>query len=358
MAMSIIDRYIIGKLLKGWLLVLAIMMAVAGILVSVEELERVHEQYSAIDALRFIALTMPHRTLDLAPVITLLGTLIALLSLARHNELIAIRAAGVSPVRVLRAAVLPVCLLIISLGLIAEYVSAPLYQQAELARGTMRSGSTDLLNGKGLWSSRGRRFISIRELHPEDELLGVDLYEFDANRTLILAIHASRAKFNEDDTWKLFDVSHKELVDGRLVDSYWKSQDMDAWLPRDELSLLSLSYVSMPLSVLYRYIQYLTAVDQPTDRFKLLFWQKISNPFAAGAMVFLGIPIGAGSGTQRGGSLGLRIATGALAGIIFYLATQIIYAVGLLLELDAFIIVLIPIVIILAASAFLLLRMR
>lgn len=356
--MSLIDRYIIAKLLKGWLLVLAIMSAIAGILACVEELERVHERYSAMDALQFIALTMPHRALDLAPVITLLGTLIALLSLARHNELIAIRAAGVSPLSVLRAAVLPVCLLIVSLGLIAEYVSAPLYQKAELARGAMRSGSTDLLNGKGLWSSKGRRFISIRELHPDDELLGVDLYEFDADRKLILAIHASRAKYDDDDTWKLFDVSHKALVDGRLVDSYWKSHDINAWLARDELSFLSLSYVSMPLSMLYRYTQYLTAAGQPTARFELLFWQKIGNPFAAGAMVFLGIPIGAGSGTQRSGSLGLRIAAGALTGIIFYLLTQIIYAAGLLLGLDAFIIVLIPIFIILAASAFLLLRMR
>ena len=96
----------------------------------------------------------------------------------------------------------------------------------------------------------------------------------------------------------------------------------------------------------------------PALRIELLFWQKMSNPLAAGAMVFLGIPLGAGSVSQRSGQLGMRIAAGAVAGIVFYLLTQIIYAAGLLLEIDARIIVLIPIILILLAAILLQSRMR
>jgi lipopolysaccharide export system permease protein len=356
--MSLIDRYIIVKLLKGWLLVLAILSALIGILALVEELERVREHYTVINALQFIALSMPQRVLDLAPVITLLGTLLALAGLARHSELIAIRAAGISLNRLLRAAALPACLLIITLELTAEYVTAPLYQQAELVRGAIRSGNNDLLNGKGLWTSKGRQFINIRELHPEKLMLGVDLYEFDADRKLLLAIHAARANINDDGSWKLLEVSYKQRIDDRLVSNHWQSLDIDAWLSPQELSLLSLSQASMPLSVLYQYTQYLNATGQPAERFALLFWQKVATPFAAAAMVFLAVPLGAGPGTQRSSSFGLRIALGAITGIVFYLLTQIIYATGLLLKLDAFVIALIPIFIILAASAVLLPRMR
>ena len=356
--MSLIDRYIILQLFKAWLLVLAIITAVVGILAFVDELERVEDQYSVVDALQFIILTMPQRSLDLAPVITLLGTLIALATLSKHSELIAIRAAGISMLRLLRTIALPTFLLIVTLELVAEYVAAPLYQKAELGRGTVTAGNTNFLKDKGLWLNKGRRFINIREVHPNQGMFGVDLYEFNENGQLILAINADHANILNNSGWRLSDVDYKELVDGRLVSDHRENLDIDAWLSQDELSLVSLSNASMPLSILYRYTQYLKAAGQESDRLELMFWQKAATPFAAGAMVFLAVPIGAWSGSYRNSSFGFRITLGAISGIIFYLGTQIIYATGLLLGLDAIVIVLIPIFIILATSAILLLCMR
>ena len=356
--MSLIDRYIILQLLKAWLLVFVIVSAVVGILTFVDELEHVEDQYSVFNALQFIALTLPQRSLDLAPVITLLGTLIALATLSKHSELIAIRAAGISTIHLLRAIALPTCLLIVTLELAAEYLSAPLYQKAEFERGTIISGNGNLLKGKGLWFNKGRRFINIRELHPDRRMFGVDLYEFDRDRKLILAINADHATIIANDTWRLFDVNHKELIDDRLLDNHWENLDISAWLSQDELSLLSASNTSMPLSILYQYTQYLQATGQQADRLELLFWQKVTTPFAAGAMVFLAVPLGTWSGSQRNGSFGLRITVGAITGIIFYLGTQIIYAIGLLLRLNAVVITLIPILIILVTSVFLLLCIR
>ena len=356
--MSLIDRYIILQLLKAWLLVLALISAVVGILAFVDELERVEDQYSVLDALQFITLTMPQRSLDLAPVITLLGTLIALATLSKHSELIAIRAAGMSMIRLLGAIALPTCLLIITLELFAEYVAAPLYQKAELARGTATGDNTNFLKGKGLWLNKERRFINIREIHPDKEMFGVDLYEFNRDGKLIFAINADHARLIDKDTWRLFDVNHMELIDDRLVSDHRETLDISAWLSRNELSLVSLSNVSMPLSVLYQYTQYLKATGQGSDRLELIFWQKVATPFAAGAMVFLAVPIGAWSGSQRSSSFGFRITIGAISGIIFYLGTQIIYATGLLLGLDAIMIALTPILIILVASSFLLFFMR
>ena len=356
--MSLIDRYIILQLLKAWLLVLAIISAVVGILAFVDELEHVEDQYGIYNALQFIALSMPQRSLDLAPVITLLGTLIALATLSKHSELIAIRAAGISMLRLLRAIALPTCLLIITLELVAEYVAAPLYQKAELARGTVTRNNANFVKDKGLWLNKGRRFINIREIHPDKGMFGVDLYEFNHDGKLLLAITATHAAIIANNTWRLYDVNYKELVDDRLLSNHRENLDISAWLSQDELALLSLSNTSMPLSILYQYTQYLKAAGQKSDRLELMFWQKVTTPLAAGAMVFLAVPIGAWSGSQRNGSFGLRITVGAITGIIFYLGTQIIYAIGLLLRLNAVVIALIPILIILATSIFLLFCIR
>ena len=356
--MGRLDRYIAAALLKGWTLVLTVMLAIFSLLAFVEELEHVGGRYQVTDALRFVAYTMPQRAYDLAPVITLLGTLIALASLAKNSELIAIRAAGTSVPRFLRSVLMPTVLLVVALALFAEYVAAPAYQKAEAERSVIRSGKGKLLKGKGLWSNNGQRYFNVRTLRLGRIPSGIDLYEFNADGRLKLAIHADHADVHEGRRWTLVDVRYKQLEDGRLVSKHLDRLDMGPFWSREELPALSLSTTGMSLSGLYEYARYLDATGQRPDRIELAFWQKATIPLAAGVMVLLATPIGAGLGTQRSSGFGRRIATGAIIGILFYLGTQIIHTAGLLLEIDSALIALIPIALITAAGTVLLRRMR
>ncbi len=353
-----IDRYVAAALARGWALVLAVLLAIFSLLAFVEELEHVDERYQVADALRFIALTMPQRAFDLAPVVTLLGTLIALAGLGRNSELIAIRAAGVSIGRFLRSVLMPTGLLVVALLLFAEYVAAPVYQEAEAERSVIRSGTGKLLAGKGLWSNNGLRFFNVRTLRLGRIPSGIYLYEFRPDGRLVTAIHADHADVHKGRRWTLVDVQYKEFRDGQLHSRHIDSLDMGPFWSRDELPALSLSTAGMSLSGLYQYARYLENTGQRADRIELAFWQKATVPLAVAVMVMLATPLGASLGSGRGGSFGQRIAIGAVVGILFYLGTQITYTAGLLLQLNSALIALLPILIILAASLLLLRRMR
>jgi lipopolysaccharide export system permease protein len=356
---SCIDRYIAVALMKGWTLVLVILLAVFSLFVFVAELDHVDSRYHIVDALRFVVFTMPQRALDLSPVISLLGSLAALAALAKHNELIGIQAAGITLARLVRSVAAPATLLIMLLALVSEYIAAPLYQKAETQRSITQSANANMLKRGGLWSNNGQRFFNVHTLRLGRIPYGIDLYEFKPDGQLRISIHANHAEVgNNSRKWNLIDVRYKELIDDDMVSRHLPELDMGPFWSRDELPVLSISTAGMSLSGLYEYIRYLTDTGQRTERFELAFWRKTTIPLAAGIMVLLATPIGAEPNPQRRTAFGRRIAIGSIIGIFFYLGTQIIHATGLLLQLNMALITLSPILILLAASVFLLYRMR
>jgi lipopolysaccharide export system permease protein len=357
--MMCLDRYIAVSLLKGWSLVLVIMLAVFSLFVFVVELDHVDNRYRILNALRYVVLTLPQRGLDLSPAIFLLGTLVALAALARHNELIGMLAAGVTFTRLVRCVAVPAILLVTLLVLFSEYVSAPLYQLAETQRSSIRGDSADSLDGKGLWSKNGLRFINVREVRLGRIPTGIDLYEFKPDGALKTAIHADHADLAPGSRqWTLVDVQYKEWTDGHENSRHLEKLDLGPFWLSKELPALSISTAGMSLAGLHEYIRYLSDTGQAAGPYELAFWQKASIPLTAGMMVMLAVPIGAEVRPLRGATFGRRMATGAMIGILFYLGTQIIQAGGMLLGLDAALIALTPVLILLFTGGFLFSRMR
>jgi len=356
--MGRLDRYIAWNLLKGWLLVWLIMSAIFSLLAFVDELERTNERYQIPDAILFILYTLPQRSMDLIPVIVLLGTILALASLNKSSEIIAMRAAGVSLLRFLRSVAVPALLLVFALYAVTEFAAAPLYQKAETHKSLMREGKANLLKGKGLWSSRNYRFFNVRTLKHGNVPTEIYLYEFTPDGQLQEFIFAGRAEPRDNRKWRLIDAQRKTLADNRLQTIHRDELDMGPFWSTAELPVLPLSISGMPLTDLYEYSDYLRSTKQAWQSVHQLFWQKVALPLTAGAMVLLATPIGAGLGTQRSSAFGRNLAVGAGAGILFYLASQIIYTGAPLIGIPAEVVGFLPTVLVLAAAGALFHRMR
>lgn len=351
--MTALDRYLTQSLIKGWLLVLAVLLAIFGLIQFVQEMENIGRNYHLIDAVEFVVRTLPQLALDLAPVAGLLGTLLVLANLARHSELIALRAAGISPGRLLVAVLIPTVLLAASIPAIAQYVSAPLYEKAEAKRSAIRSGRSSLLEGKGLWSNNGRRFFNVRQLRHGRIPVDIEYYEFDDTGKLVMYAHADHADLDQTREWSLNDV-HRKTWDGAApVTEPVPRLDMGPFWKKEELPVMSLSTSAMSLSSLYQYNEYLKDTGQKNDRIELALWQKLSLPFATLAMVCLAVPIGARVSTQRTADFARRLAVGALVGILFYLGSQIIQTSGSLTGVPIPVLVFIPVALIGATAAYL-----
>ena len=69
---------------------------VFGLVNLIQELDHIRFNYDATQVARFVLFSLPQRLTQLAPVIALLGTIVALASLDRSNELAIISCAGVA----------------------------------------------------------------------------------------------------------------------------------------------------------------------------------------------------------------------------------------------------------------------
>ena len=356
--MGLLDRYIAWKLLKGWLLVWVVMASIFTLLGFVEELERTTERYQITDAVRFMLYTLPQRSLDLAPVVALLGSLLALSGLNKSSELIAIRAAGISVSRLMRSVAMPTLIMVVALYAISEFVAAPLFQQAEAEKTVIRSGRANLLKGKGIWSNSGQRFFNVRSLKHGQVPTSIYLYEFAPDGQLQQFAFAHSAQLADTRRWDLLDVRQKTLDDGRLNSQHLPNLEMGPFWSREELPVLPLSTAGMTPTGLYEYSDYLKSTNQLSERIEQVFWQKVALPLTTGAMVLLAVPIGASVGTTRSSAYGKNLAIGAGIGILFYLVSQLIQTAASMAQIPAGLAAFLPVVLVSGIAAGLIRHMR
>ena len=339
----IITRFIAGHLLRSWLIVFTVLAALFSLLALVSELDNLGDRYHFTHALQYVLLTTPQRVLELAPVITALGTVLALANLSRSSELVVIRGAGVSLRQLLAIAALPTLLVVAGLYAAGEWLVAPMLQKAESERVVRRTGNLDLLAGQGLWSRSGGRFFNVRHLRDGHIPEGIALYEFGPDHRLRRVIGATSAEVPQTRAWTLREVRFKEWQPQGIEMRTLERLELGPFWSADELPALGRSLAAMSPSALLAYADHLRATGQDDAQVRMAFWQKATLPLSAAVMVLFAVVIGWHFGSARSAGFGWRVLGGAVAGVGFYLFTQILHTGGQLLGLRQGIVVLVPI---------------
>tara|TARA_R110000823_G_scaffold119998_9_gene244398 strand:+ start:18593 stop:19663 length:1071 start_codon:yes stop_codon:yes gene_type:complete len=354
----ILERYIARHLTTGWLIVLAVLAAVFGLIIFIQELDKAKQAYDTLAAARYTAAVLPGELVSLAPVIALLGSIVGLASLDRFNELTVISAAGFRLRRLLAAIFLPTLMFMLVLWVCMEYLTPPLQQSTERERNHLRHGSTTWIPSGGVWSTDGRRYIHLDHLSEDNVPGNISLFEFARNGELVRHLRAKTAEVGADRRWSFRNVREKVLVDGVLQSRKHDELSVaNLWAP-DELPNLSLPSAMMRLSVLYTYANYLRSIDQPFEQQLNTFWQKLMMPFTVLAMVLLATPLSSSVTVGRDHSFGFKIGLGALLGIVFYLSAQVIFALGQLFQVPEALLASLPALIIASVALALFGRMR
>ncbi len=354
----ILQRYIGLSVVKGWLLVMVVLGAIFGLISFTQELDHTGHLYNALAVARYTLLILPNQLVSLAPVIALLGSIVALSNLGRYNELTIVSCAGFSPRQLLATLALPTVLLMSGLWFCMEYVTPQLQQSAGQERQRLRDGSAGWLPDGGVWSTDGQNYIHLTIMSEDNVPGGISLFEFDDTNQLVRAIRAETAMVRDDRTWVFQTVKEKILIGDQLqTQTHAALEVANLWSP-DELPTLTVPIDSMNLSLLYQYSQYRAMNGQPTEKHMNAFWQRLLMPLTVCAMVLLGTSISAGVTSGRDRSLGVSIGIGAALGILFYLGAQIIFSLGQLLHWNIPLVALLPTLIIVAAALLLLRRMR
>jgi Predicted permeases len=330
---KLLDRYVELSTLRACVLVAAGLTMLFDLLTFVEQLADVgHGHYQIQDALLYVALTTPAQLLQLIPVSALLGCLLALGGLSSTSELTAMRAAGVSELRILGWVFRLGVPVMLALFLVAEFVVPPAQRLAESDRSSRLGASEALRSDNGFWAHDGHRYLNIRTFAEGFRPRDLWIYRFDDQGRLTRLIHAASAQIKGGrSTWKLDDVIEKVYGDGPVETRRLPTLDWTSFLRPDQLKLLTLPPDSMAPTALLRYVVELRREGQQALIYEQALWKMLVLPLATAAMVLISAPFAFGS--LRARNAGQRLTVGVLIGLVFYLGQQISGYLGLLLAL-------------------------
>ena len=343
--MKILDFYIGRSFFKYFFLITLILMVLFSFFELLSQLDEVGQgSYRLPNALVYIGLTLPKRLLDLMPISTLLGGIVALGLMADHGELTAMEASGISVLRICTAVFITGMLLMVASGILSEMVIPGMEQQARKTRVQAISQSGITLTRKGFWARRENSFIHVDRMLSKGVAANIDIFEFDNQGKLKAYSHAKNAVLHDNKRWVLSGITQKAITEGEVSTKKIAALTYDSYLSPDQVSVLELPPYSLSTPSLIRYIGALNESGQNADRYSLGLWRKLSIPLTTGAMVLLSISFVFGS--TRSISAGYRITTGAFIGIILYFMDQLIMQWGLLLSMNPFITAMTPVVLI------------
>lgn len=327
--MNLCQRYLMREVTASVLLVLLALMALFSFFEVISELKEVGRgSYQLHHALMYVALGLPGRIYELAPIATLIGTLYALSNLARHSEITVLRASGMSTGGLLWILVKLASVFALVIFLIGEFVVPAADQTAAQIRirAAIRVVAQEFKSG--LWLKDGRVFVNVKAATPEAGLQGVRVYEFGAASELVSVTDAERGTFLGNETWQLEGVV-RTVLEGdtarveRFTSMQWRSS-----LNPDILSVLMVSPDKMSVLHLIGFTKHLMDNNQKSERYQIALWKKFIYPLAALVMVALALPFGYTH--SRMGGVSLKIFGGVMTGIFFYMLNGLFSSLGVI----------------------------
>ena len=354
---GVLDRYIGRTILNTILMTLFMLVSLSGIIKFVDQLRKVGlGDYSAASAGMYTLLSIPKDIEIFFPMAALLGALLGLGTLATRSELVVMQASGFTRMQIAASVMktaIPLVLLTMAIG---EWVAPQGEQMARNFRAQQMYGGSLLSTQSGLWAKDGSDFIYIQRVSGDKELTGVNIYHFDKQDRLLSVRYAATATF-EDNLWRLSQVDESDLSNpikvtgSQTLTGEWKTN-----LTPEKLGVVAMNPDSLSISGLHDYSKYLRQSGQESSRYELNMWGKIFAPFSVAVMMLMALSFI--FGPLRSVPMGVRVVTGIFFGFVFYVLDQIFGPLSLVYNIPPVIGALLPSILFLLISVYLLLKRR
>jgi len=318
--MKILDRYIGVHVFRSIGLVLLVLIALDSFFRLVRELNKVGSgNYDQGEMFIYLFLTTPSQIVEFFPIAALLGAITGLGALANESELVVMRAAGVSLLRISGSVLKAGFVLILGLMLLAEFVVPPAEQYAQSRRAQMLEKQTALKTKNGFWSRDSKSFLNIRGISPGGDISDIYIYEFNDDHQLHTTTHADKATY-DNGQWILNGLTQSQIDLKGIKTRSFEQAKWDSLLSPALINLIVVNPLQLSVRDLYGYYRYLTDNGQDAERYELAFWSRLMMPLSIAVMLLLAVPFV--FGPLRSVSIGQRIFVGFLVGLGFFLFNQ------------------------------------
>lgn len=324
-----VDRLVAMAVLATVAMVWVTIVSLDAFRIFIGELNDVGQgQYTLAKAATYVLLTMPRRFYEMFIYAAVIGGLIGLGGLANSGELTALRAAGLSKLRICASVALCLALLTVATVVIGETIGPFGERKAQALSLAAKSKDVALARGGALWARDGDTVISARRGRThgaEVDLDGVRVFEFDADGRL-RSLSTAQSAAHRQDGWTLRDVRRTEFDEEGARSGV---QPETGWRSGLDPALLAISIVQpqyMSLADLARNIGYLQRNRQDASSFVGAWWARLFYPLNVLVLAFCAVPFAFGA--LRSGGLSKRLFLGIVLALAFYFLQRAIVSLG------------------------------
>lgn len=288
--------------------------------------------YTLGAAIAYIALTVPRRCYEYFVFAALIGSLLGVGALAGSGEVTALRASGMSKLRICLSAAATVLVLMIGVFVLGE-TAAPLGEQrAQNIQLQVHARNLGMTERSGLWAKDGNTMINAKASlarvvngHPSVELADVRVFGFNDAGELI-SFQRAKTATEQGGEWLMHDVRSTAISPQGAHSTLAKQLSWKSGLDPQvlELSVVHPEYLS--LRDLQRNIDYLESNQQNPGAYANAFWTRALYPLNTLVLVLCALPFAFGA--LRSGGLGRRLFVGLLLAIAWYFLQRAMIGLG------------------------------
>jgi len=318
--MKILDRYIMSNVLIAIALIILVLLGVENFVGLASQFSDVGKgNYNFILALQYVLLLNPIILYEFFPIACLVGCLVGLGGLASTQQLVVMRASGVSIAQMIRIT-LKVGILLSALSFfLGEYVAPQWAHKATMLKEKAMGRYSDSSALTGIWLKQGDNFIHINTIISASEIQGIIQYVFAPDNKLQAVINSTKGHL-VDNTWHLDDSTITEFSEQKITQKAAPDQNLMIKIKPNLIAEMSDSAQQKSIKGLFQSYRYRQQLGLDYASIELVFWQKLLQPLTVIVMLSLGIPFVFGSLRDTG--MAKRLLIGGFLGFGFYMLNK------------------------------------
>ncbi len=327
--MKRLDLYLIRSFAKVFALSACAFLGLFLVVTIFEQLRSFAKYEPAFsDAAIYILARTPWMLTQVIPISSLIGAVVTLSLMSRNNEITAMRASGISLVRLARPLALCGAVLAALTFWLQEMVVPPASSYALEVRNVNIKGMDPryLVHTGDMWMRYNQRWVHVGNMLPAAGHMGqIEAFETsdgDVKRQLW-----SNAAVWRNGAWQLSELKIIEYeASGAITQTAVDSLTLNLAPPPEEMYVKKSKADQSSMAEIGKKIRNYKAQGLSTNRLEVDWWAKTSQPFTCLLMPLLAIPFGLR--TSRRGGLWSGVATALGIGFAYMLALTMGLALG------------------------------
>jgi len=269
----------------------------------------------------YVTLTAPRSAYMVFPVSALLGALIGIGGLAASNELVALRTAGMSRLRIAGSVLGAIGVLTLGVMVLGEWVAPAAEAQARILKHSRATGQGVVGSTRGIWIRDGNQFfyaekplVTGGQGATDYSMLNVLIYSFADNGQLDGVTFARSAR-HEGGQWILRDARRTSITPEAVSREFLERRPWASSIKPELLESVVLRPRYMSIRALGEQLEFLGRNGLDDRVYESALWAKLMFPVTVLALVLAGMPFVFGSARQN--TMGLRIFIGMAVGTLY-----------------------------------------